>query len=583
MLPQTPEIPAILIVDDEPHVLQLLTDILSTRYKCVGVGSAEEALAAMNAERFNIVVSDINLGGLSGVEMIPHVHELAPDTVVMMISGDLSLDSPIQAMRKGAFDYLQKPFDVQHVLAAAARALEHHALLVAKRRHEEELEKLVEERTARLNFLTYHDALTALPNRTLVEDRLGQMIVRDPGENRNAVMLISFSRLQTIRETLGNDAAGSIVRDIAGRIRVLMEADVTLGIIDGDVFAVLLPDVSIEQCVRVSGDLIRSLSPAFAWAGSELHLICKIGVSLHPNDGADVSTLLHNASAALSHARDRSGCVVEFYADGMSAFAAERLALENDLRVAIERGALGVHYQPKIDLVSGRIIGMEALARWNHPSRGFVPPDVFIKLAEELEIVGSIDRLVLSTACKQTRAWQKAGFDVELAVNLSGVHLQEEGCADRILKILAEADFDPTCLNLEVTETAIMRDLSLSIAQLKTLRKSGIKISIDDFGTGYSSLNAFKRLPLDVLKIDRSFVKELSEKPIDAAFVKTIIELAHLLNVRIVAEGVESNEQVSVLRELGCDEWQGFLFSKPVPADDFFYLLQMDADLAPGS
>jgi predicted signal transduction protein with EAL and GGDEF domain len=395
-------------------------------------------------------------------------------------------------------------------------------------------------------------------------------------------MLVSLSRLQTIRETLGPEAVGSIVRDIAGRIRVLVEPDVTLGLIDGDVFAVLLPDTSIEQCVRISGELIRSLSPAFAWAGNELHLICKIGVSLHPNDGADVSTLMHNASAALAHARERSGCVVEFYADGMSAFAADRLALESDLRVAIERGELGVHYQPKIDLGTGRIIGMEALARWNHPSRGFVPPDVFITLAEELEIVGTIDEMVLDTACKQTRAWQISGFDVELAVNLSGIHLQEKGCAERVLEILANCDFDPRCLNLEVTETAIMRDLALSIDQLKTLRKSGIKISIDDFGTGYSSLNAFKRLPLDVLKIDRSFVKELSEKPIDAAFVKTIIELAHLLDVRIVAEGVESNDQVSVLRELGCDEWQGFLFSRPVPADDFLRLLQEDASRVAG-
>ncbi len=576
MVPHTPETPTILVVDDEPQVLQLLTDILATQYKCVGVGSAEEALAELRTRQFGIVVSDINLGGLSGVEMIPHVHELSPDTVVMMISGDLSLDSPIQAMRKGAFDYLQKPFDVQHVLAAAARALAHHDLLTAKRRHEEELEKLVEERTARLNFLTYHDALTSLPNRTLLEDRLGQLIVRDPGENRNAVMLISFGRLRTIRETLGNEAANSIIGDIAGRIQELVDADVTLGRVDGDIFAVLLPDCSVEQCVHISGVLAAALGRSFNWAGNDLHLTCKVGVSLHPNDGEEVATLMQNASSALAHAREQAGSVVEFYSDGMSAFAADRLSLENDLRSAIERRDIGVHYQPKIDLESGRITGMEALARWNHPTRGFVPPDVFIKLAEDIEIVGKIDELVLRLACDRTREWQKAGFDIELAVNLSGIHLQEKNCATRVLQILAECDFDPVHLNLEVTETAIMQDLELSIDQLKTLRDSGIKISIDDFGTGYSSLNAFKSLPLDVLKIDRSFVNDLAEKPLNAAFVKTIIELAHLLNVRIVAEGVENGDQISVLRELGCDEWQGYLFSRPVPAEEFSELLRGD-------
>jgi diguanylate cyclase (GGDEF)-like protein len=395
-------------------------------------------------------------------------------------------------------------------------------------------------------------------------------------------MLISFGRLRTIRETLGNEAANSIIGDIAGRIQELVDADVTLGRVDGDIFAVLLPDCSVEQCVHISGVLAAALGRSFNWAGNDLHLTCKVGVSLHPNDGEEVATLMQNASSALAHAREQAGSVVEFYSDGMSAFAADRLSLENDLRSAIERRDIGVHYQPKIDLESGRITGMEALARWNHPTRGFVPPDVFIKLAEDIEIVGKIDELVLRLACDRTREWQKAGFDIELAVNLSGIHLQEKNCATRVLQILAECDFDPVHLNLEVTETAIMQDLELSIEQLKTLRDSGIKISIDDFGTGYSSLNAFKSLPLDVLKIDRSFVNDLAEKPLNAAFVKTIIELAHLLNVRIVAEGVENGDQISVLRELGCDEWQGYLFSRPVPAEQFSELLHGDA-IASGS
>lgn len=537
-------------------------------------GSAEEALNTIRSESFSVVITDINLGGMSGVELIPAVHEISQDTVVMMISGNLTMDSPIGALRQGAFDYVQKPFDFDYVTAAVDRAVEHHELLVAKRRHEQELEQLVEERTAQLNFLTYHDALTRLPNRSLVEDRLGQMIVNRGPDEGNAVMLVALDRLRTIRETLGADAADRIAQNTAERIIDTIEPHVTLGRIEADVFAILLPATTPEQCVDLGGKLATALGRTYQLDGNELFLHSKIGVSLHPTDGESAEVLLRNAAASLAHSRKAAGSSFEFYAEGIKELAAERLALENDLRRAVEHGELSVHYQPKVSFETGRIMGMEALARWESPSRGTVSPDVFIKLAEEIGIIDQIGNSVLRTACEQASLWRDEGFGLELAVNLSGLQLQEKGCSDDIAGLLNDVNFDPSCLNVEVTETVLMRDVTRSIDELKALRSRAVKVSIDDFGTGYSSLNAFKRLPIDVLKIDRSFVCDLAEKPFDAAFVKTIIDLAHLLKVKIVAEGVETKEQLQILRELGCDEWQGYLFSKPVPADEFASLLR---------
>ena len=574
MSAQAAQKPSILIVDDEAPIRQLLDDMLSEEYRCVTAESAEEALTALNSRAFAVVITDINLGGMSGVELIPAVHEISPDTIVMMISGNLSMDSPIGALRQGAFDYIQKPFDFDFVRAAVERAVGHHDLLVAKRRHEEELEQLVAERTAQLNFLTYHDSLTSLPNTTLVEDRLGQMVVNSSPDGQNAVMLVALDRLRIIRETLGGDAADRIVRETAERIGNVIGPQITLGRVETDVFAILLPETSPTECIDLAGRLAAVMSRAFELGGNQLFLHSKTGVSIHPNDGESVESLMRNAAAALAYARAAAGNALEFYAEGIKEFAAARLALENDLRMAIEHGELDVHYQPKVSFQGGGVVGMEALARWHHPTRGMIRPDIFIKLAEEIGIIDQISEWVMRTACEQTLVWRKDGFDLELAVNLSGLQLQEKGCSDRIVAILDALRFDHSCVNLEVTETAIMQDVELAIDELKKLRSRGVKVSIDDFGTGYSSLNAFKRLPIDVLKIDRSFVCELAEKPLDASFVKTIIDLAHLLNVNIVAEGVETEEQLKILRELGCDEWQGYFFSKPVPADEFGRLLR---------
>lgn len=578
MSPEAREKPPILIVDDEPFVRQLLGDMLSENYHCTLAGSAEEALDALRSDVFAVVISDINLGGMTGVEMIPHVHAIAPDTVIMMISGNLTLESPIGALREGAFDYIKKPFDTDYVFAAVGRAVAHHRLLVEKRRYDEELEQLVEERTAQLNFLTYHDAQTSLPNRTLVEDRLGQLIAGRREGTRNAVMLIAIDRLTIVRDTLGVAASNALVAESAARIKDLIAQSETLGRLEPDVFAILLPDTSPEQCLDNGGQILEALERPFGHSGNQLFVHARIGVSLDPDDGHDPALLMKNAASALAHAREGSGNRCEFYSEEISKIATDRLSMEYDLRRAIDNDELAVHYQPKVSFDTGEIIGMEALVRWKHPVRGFVPPDVFIRIAEDIGIIDRIGEWVLRTACEQARSWREQGFDLELAVNLSGRQLQAKDCSAKIVSVLEASRYDPDLLNLEITETALMQDIALSIQEVMKLREHGVKVSMDDFGTGYSSLNAFKRIPLDVLKIDRSFVEEMVERPTDAALIKTIIDLAHLFSVKVVAEGIETNEQLAILNELGCDEWQGYLRAKPLPADEFQKLLRNTRD-----
>jgi diguanylate cyclase len=575
MPPHKDLIPSILIVDDEEGVRNLLQDILCDEYGCVLAASAEEALEAFGSKQFGIVVSDINLGGMSGVEMIPHIHSRSPDTVVMMISGNLTIDAAIEAMRLGAFDYVRKPFDIDHVLAAVKRAATHYQLLVSKRQHEENLGRLVEERTAQLEFLTLHDALTNLPSRLLIKDRLERHLVRNRNGEAVATMLLTLDRLRMIRDTLGAEAADTVVVSAAERVSSAVGPEYTVGRLDGDVFAVLRPRTSPEEMLRLSACLVETLTASFDVNGDEVFVRPCMGISLYPSDARDVDEMLRNAGHALSQASSAPGASARFYMNGVNEFASQRLALESDLRHAIERGELSVNYQPKVCTHSGKIVGAEALARWTHPERGSVNPAEFIEIAESIGIIGKIGEWVLRKACTEFAVLPT----LTVAVNVSRYQLQEPGFSAMVFGVLNETGLPAYRLNLEVTETAVMHDTAISALELSKLRAAGVKISIDDFGTGYSSLTALKGLPVDELKIDKSFISDVCEDEGDAALVKTVINLAKNLNLTVIAEGVETAEQLNMLRRMGCEEWQGYLCSKPVGFSEFTNRFAGPADL----
>ncbi len=563
----------ILIVDDEPAIRDLLQTILCDEYDCTTAESAEEALAILDGQAFDLVISDINMGGMSGIELVSRIAAMPVDTVIMVISGNPTIDSPIEAIRSGAFDYIKKPFEIDQVLLAVRRAVEHRELLASNRRHENHLEQLVAERTEKLKHLAYHDSLTGLPNRAFFEENLSNMLSRISDESRVAVLFLSLDRFQGLRDTLGNTLGGSLLCEVAVRLNNLVKNGLVVARFEGSEFALLLSFADPQELTRFADEVFAVFDLPFQLGEYEMIISASMGLGLYPDHGSEAQTLLKNAGAALSHARKQGGNNYQLYTVEIHERALKRLALENDLRRGLEHGEFELYYQPKIEINSGRIKGMEALIRWNHPDGGVIPPSDFISAAEETGLIVPMGEWVLQTACAQNKVWHDQGFELEVAVNLSPVQFQQADLCDYIKSTVAESGLDPHCLNLEVTEGSIMNNTETAVAILTELRNSGIKISIDDFGTGHSSLGYLKRLPIDVLKIDKSFVTDVTSDQDDAALVMAIITLAHTLRLEVVAEGVETEDQLRFLHLLRCDEWQGYLFSKPVPPADFERLL----------
>lgn len=582
---------SILIVDDEPIVRNLLSELLSDKYECVEAASAEEALELLNTKFFNLVLSDINLTGISGLQMIPQVRELAPDTIVIMISGEQNIESAIKAMRGGAFDYITKPFTFEHIETVVSRALEHQSLRLTKKLYENHLEELVTARTAELreqiterqraeekvNRMAYYDSLTELPNPTLFKNRLTHELLSSSGSGQHsAIILLALDRFKNINDTLGHEVGDKLLRGAAERLRNSIRQTDTAAYFGGAEFALLLTNVSgAEDAIKIAQNIKNALLLPFNVGQHELFFTSSMGISLSPNDGDDCQTLLQNAGTALYRARQNDGDACRFFTNDMHDIAVKRLSLENNLRRALERDEFVLHYQPQIDIQSGKYSGMEALVRWQHPQLGLVPPNDFIPIAEDTGLIIPLGEWILRTACRQNAAWQRAGLPaLSVSVNLSLRQFQQPNLVETVNQILIETGLKPEHLELELTESLIMNDAEKTIETLHCLKQLGIKISLDDFGTGYSCLSYLKTLPLDVLKIDREFVRNITTDLKDEAVVKTIVALARNLKLRTIVEGVETIEQASVLSNLGCDGFQGYLFSKPVPAECFERLLK---------
>jgi diguanylate cyclase (GGDEF)-like protein/PAS domain S-box-containing protein len=691
----------ILIADDEAQLREILHELLEMDYECTEVASAEEALAVLRTQEFDLVLSDIMMGGITGLEMVPQVLELSPDTVVIMISGEQNIESAIQALRVGAFDYITKPFDLRHVEAAVKRALEHQELRRSKRYYENFLEEIVKQRTAelretnqtlsvliqasplaifvldtrghvtlwntaaermfgwnekevlnqpfpaiseqgeesfraglqdalrgkfstdyetrrrrkdgtlidtniwtaalydasgevsgimaivaditerkhaeaRINYLAYHDTLTGLPNRAAFEERLAGALAQ-AAESRSplAVLFLSLDRFKKFNDTLGHIIGDQLLKSVAGRlISRLHDADMAARF-GSDEFAFLLTGIkAAEDAATIARDFQSVLDTAFNVDGHELYVTCSIGIGLYPDDGEDAEGLLKGAGAALYRAKQLGGSNYQFYTADMNERALQRLSLENQLRWALERTEFRVYYQPQVSIDTGRITGTEALIRWQHPEMGLTSPSEFIPLAEDTGLIASIGEWVLRAACAQTKEWQNCGFkDLHVAVNLSPRQFQHPDLPLIIERLLGEIGLDAGCLELEVTESSVMKNTEIAISTLRELKAMGIKISIDDFGSGYSSLSYLKHLPIDVLKIDQSFVRDMTSDPKDAAIVMAIIQLAHSLQLKVKAEGVETEEQLRFLRLLRCDEMQGYLFCRPLTAAAFEQVL----------
>ena len=431
--------------------------------------------------------------------------------------------------------------------------------------------------------MAYHDELTGLPNRTLLLDRIKQAIIEAARHRRQvAILCLDIDRFKFINETYGHGAGDTVLKTVTEHLGACVRPGDTVARLGGDEFAIALLDVAQPEDIgMLVQKIMRCSAEPLTVAGNEVFLSISLGVALYPLDGADPETLLKNADLALSLAQEQ-GSGYQYYSSQMASSAAEHLALENGLRHALERNEFLLHYQPQVDVRSGKVTGVEALIRWRRPGEGLVSPIRFIPLAEETGLIVPIGEWVLKAACGQIRAWRKAGLKpVRVAVNISTHQLKKPGLDDTIKRILQESGVDPHLLEIELTESALAENPELVSRILGNLEKLGVRISIDDFGTGYSSLSYLKRFTVDMLKIDQSFVRDITTDPDDAAIVMAIIGMAHALGIQTIAEGVETQEQLEFLRKHGCDAMQGYYFSRPIPAEEIAELLKGNLRLLP--
>ncbi|WP_345993273.1 EAL domain-containing protein [Sulfurimonas sp. HSL-1716] len=435
----------------------------------------------------------------------------------------------------------------------------------------------MKESEQKLDHLAHHDPLTGLPNRLLLNARMSQSLSRARrNKNKIAVMFLDLDHFKNVNDTLGHPVGDMLLQEVAGRLLDCVREEDTVSRLGGDEFTIVLEELHDSHFASdVAQKIIMKLAEKYTLQEHEVFVTCSIGISLFPDDSEDSITLFKNADSALYRAKEQGRNMYQYYTQELTLYAMQRMQMENDLRHALERKELLVYYQPQIDLNSGQIIGMEALLRWQHPEKGLILPDNFIPLAEETGLIIPIEQWVLHTVCKRLKSWFDEGLPkMRVAVNLSSAQFNQQNLPEIITKALHESGLEAKYLELELTERIVMKDAKRSVEMLNKLKKIGITFSIDDFGTGYSSLSYLKKFPIDRIKIDQSFVQNITSDPEDATISQAIISMSHGMHLKTVAEGVETLEQQEFLRSRNCDEVQGFYFSHPLPEQEMQHLLQ---------
>jgi diguanylate cyclase (GGDEF)-like protein/PAS domain S-box-containing protein len=425
----------------------------------------------------------------------------------------------------------------------------------------------------KIQHMAYYDMLTDLPNRVLFSQRLWDAIRAAEAKNGQiAVMYFDLDNFKRINDTLGHTTGDLVLKEVSKRLRNITNGKELVSRMGGDEFILLISDIESEDYAsQRAGEILNVFKPSFNIDGNEFFITPSIGISIYPSDGQNMEELIRNADMAMYRAKEYGKNNYQFYNISMNSMAIERLTMENDLRRAIDNNELYLVYQPKVDITSGKIVGCEALIRWNHPEKGLVSPAEFIPFAEESGLIVPIGEWALYTACRQNRLWQEMGCkNIRMSVNISAVQFHQGNLIGTVRKVLEETNLDPIYLELEITENIIMQNTEKVQEDLRKLKKMGISISVDDFGTGFSSLSYLKKFSIDIIKIDQSFIKDINNNPNDEAIVTAIINMAKGLNLRVIAEGVETKEQLFLLGEKKCNEIQGYLSGKPMISEEFY-------------
>jgi len=540
----------ILVVEDESIIAEDIADSLTALgYQVTGiVYSGEEALQSAAEVRPDLVLMDVNLQGeIDGIAAAEQIRSRFQIPVVYLTAyADENTLRRVNATKP--FGYIVKPFEEKNL---------HTTIQIALHRHQ-------------------FDGLTNLPNRALLREKLRQVL--DKQKDLPAlvpVITLSLDKINRINSTFGHDIGDSVICSVAHRLTNCVENINIVARLEAAEFAVILEPVAEKQDVAdTAQNILDILSQATIAAGKEVYITASIGICLYPLDGTEGEELLKNAYTAMYHAQEQGGNNYQFHTSNVATRSINKVIQETCLRNALKRSEFELYYQPQIEIKTGKIIGAEALVRWNHPERGRVSPAEFIPMAEEMGLIAPLGEWVLETACRQTQAWKLEGWPVRVAVNVSARQFERKNFTERVCEILTETNLDPKYLELEVTEGLILQDEQLTVKALSAWREVGIRIAIDDFGTGYSSLSYPKRFPFDVLKIDRSFIKNIADDRQNAAITIAIIQMAHCMNMTVIAEGVQNEKELAFLCDRECDEIQGNFFSKPLPKDAFAALLK---------
>ena len=525
--------------------------------------------------------------GWDGLETIEHLWEVDPYLQVVICSAHSDYDWVDLVRRLGHPDQLlvlRKPFEPIEAIQCATALASKWKNERAVRGQVESLEQAVTTRTEgleaanrELRHLATHDALTGLPNRVLLDDRLAQAVAHAIRYGETfALMWCDLDRFKLINDSLGHSAGDLLLQEVARRLTGAVRSTDTVARIGGDEFVLVLgPPAGASDAAEVARRALEAMQPPVHIGGISIHVSPSVGIAYFPADATTVQALIAHADAAMYAAKQVGRNKVQSYTPGMNKSTQDKVRLESDLHTAVKEKQFELHFQPKVDIRSGAVSSAEALVRWRHPERGMISPADFIPLAEECGLISGIGDWVVREACRQGRAWQDAGLlPLRIAVNLSASQFRASNLVELIRSALTNANYDPSSLEVEITETAVMSDPEESIVTLERLSEMGVLISVDDFGTGYSSMSYLRRLPIDRLKIDRSFINEITARADDASIVQAIVSLAHSLRLKVIAEGVETIAQLDFLKRIGCDQYQGFHFSRPLPVPEFETLMR---------
>lgn len=575
----------ILVIEDDETIREDIIEILHCAdFEAIGAEDGLTGIQLAKTYKPDLIICDVMMPKLDGYSVLitlRHDPEVAVVPFVFLTAKSGRKDRR-EGMKLGASDYLVKPVGQVELLEAVSTQLDKSSKLRNYYSHSQR------ETQDRIDYLQYVDQLTSLPNRLALRQKLNQIINEAANlcDRVIPIIAINLDRFKRINDAFGNAFGDLLLRSVAERILICVDRDHIVSRLNADEFLIILPSTDSKgKASKLAKDILKTLSQPFTIAGQEIFITSSIGIATYPQDGRDIDTLIKNVNIAMNHAKQQGGSCYEFYLSSIDVGFSQHIELQADLHYGLARNEFLVYFQPQVDLKTRKIIGAEALLRWQHPKHGMVSPDRFIPLAEENGDILPIGEWVMSTACQQTKLWQDTIGNLsanglprmKIAVNLSGRQFQQPDLNTKIVQILEEIELEPQYLELELTGSMIVRDVESSISKLSALKLMGLQISIDDFGMGYSSFATLKHLPFDILKIDRCFIRGIDTDIKNQAITRSIIQMAHSMDLKVIAEGVETPAELAFLVENDCDEIQGYFISPPISSEKFGQMLLKDS------